>query len=172
MKINLNDIDADNFTTRLVSIAGEECVLVNPMNFGCDWKPDTLHFRSSIWNSDGELISAGFPKFFNYGEKPLVSEIPTESADFKAITKIDGSLLIVSKYKGEVIIRTRRCVDATTLTNGDEIAILKEKYPLAFDVPEGNSYLFEWVSPTHRIVIKYNEIDIKLIGSISHKIIH
>jgi hypothetical protein len=175
MKINLSDIPED-FVTRPVEIAGEMCYLVFPPHIGTKWTKDTLIFRSSVWNSDGELISAGFKKFFNWGEQPDLSYTPfsmTANGGVKLLEKIDGSTLIVSKYKGELITRTRGTIDASIMENSHELDSLKEKYPKAFDNGPLNSgefsFIYEWVTPNNRIVLRYPEPDIYLIGVIIHE---
>jgi hypothetical protein len=174
MKINLTEIPED-FVTRPVEIAGEMCYLIFPPHIGTKWDKQNLIFRSSIWNSEGELISAGFKKFFNWGEQPDLAYTPfsmTANGGVKLLEKIDGSTLIVSQYKGELIARTRGTADATGMENGHEIELLKKKYPRAFEnsLLEDNRYslIFEWVSPENRIVIKYPEPDIYLISIIDH----
>jgi hypothetical protein len=107
----------------------------------------------------------------NYGEKPSFEPLTDNSV--KAITKIDGSCLIVSKYKGELIIRTRGTVDAFNLENGHEIELLKKKYPVAFDNDfldnEMHTLLFEWTTPTNRIVLRETEEPtLWLIGIVFH----
>jgi hypothetical protein len=174
MKINLTDVPSE-FVTRPVEIAGELCYLIFPPHIGTKWTKDTLIFRSSVWNSAGELVSAGFPKFFNWGEQPDLSYTPfsmTANGGVKLLEKIDGSTLITSRYKGELITRTRGTVDASVMENAHELETLKQKYPKAFDnglINEGRySLLFEWVSPENRIVLRYDEPDLYLIGAIEH----
>lgn len=178
MKIDLNSIDTTNFVLRPVTIAGEECTLVFPQHIGCEWSKHNLHFRSSIWNNGGELISAGFPKFGNYGEKPGVFGLPKTISGSTIMEKLDGTCLIVSKYKGELIVRTRGTADASIMENGHELEILKLKYPEAFrlvnddleDIQTGtHSLIYEWLSPENRIVIKHDKPDIRLIGMINHE---
>jgi hypothetical protein len=83
--------------------------------------------------------------------------------------KIDGSTLIVSKYKGQLIMRTRGTSDAHKLDNGHEIDWLVDKYPAITSVPEGMSHIYEWVSPENKIVLNYGEDpDIYLIACIYH----
>jgi len=178
MKIDLSLIDREQFIVSEHIIAGETCFLVNPQHIGTKWSKDNLHLRSSLWNSQGELISASYPKFFNWQEHPEIYPLPTSLENVNLINKEDGSTLIVSKYKGQLIVRTRGTVDATKLDNGHEIAVLMQRYPKAFEMPRAGpmskeyhySLIFEWVSPINKIVLDYgSEPDIYLTGMILHE---
>lgn len=163
----------EQFNIKDVNIAGDDCILVTPKDMGVDWDDDNKYFRSSIWRkSDMYPVSLGFRKFMNYGEKPSFEPI-AENSKFKAVRKVDGSCLIVSKYKGELIVRTRGTVDATGLANGHEIEILKQKYPHAFQnhyINNGKTLLFEWTTPSNRIVLnETSEPTLWLIGMVYHK---
>jgi len=174
MKIELPN--SDQFHLKDCVIAGDECVLVTPKNMGVEWTEENKFFRSSIWRkSDMMPVSLGFRKFMNYGEKPEFEPLNPEDG-VRAIQKIDGSCLIVSRYRGELIIRTRGTVDASQLENGHEIEFLKKKYPKVFD----NEWLewldcglytllFEWTTPTNRIVLNEStEPTLWLIGMVYH----
>lgn len=174
MKIDLSAIDKEQFMIHPHQIAGELVWLCQPQHIGAKWSKHNLHLRSSVWNDQGELISAGFPKFFNCGEKPDLYPDPEKYKDWNVLEKMDGSLLIVSKYKGQMIFRTRGTVDATKIDNGYEIAQLMEKYPKIiqkFDKYDTAPYsiLFEWVTPTNQIVIKVEEPDLILLNVIWHE---
>ena len=174
MKIDLTKVDLDNFMVHPHQIAGETCWLIQPQHIGVRWNKETLIFRSSLWNSQGELISASFKKFFNWGEQPDLAYTPfstTANGGVQLIEKVDGSTLINSEYKDRLITRTRGTSDATQQKNGAEIEFLKAKYPKAFEVPDKNcSYVFEWTTPTNKIVINYgDEPDIRLIAIIRHE---
>ena len=71
---------------------------------------------------------------------------------------VHNSCLLVSKYKGKLVVRTRGTIDATTLFNGDEIAFLMKKYPRAFDNAilntENVTIAYEWETPSNFIVIR------------------
>jgi hypothetical protein len=183
MKVDLQSIDRTQFYVNEHIINGEMCYLVIPQLMGCDWTQDNKIFRSSLWNSDGELISASFPKFVNWGEKPEVFPTPNSLRGCVVMEKLDGSTLIVSKYKGQFIIRTRGTVDAANMEkNGHEIEIFKqtilEKLKYFFD--EYNwaesagdtwqfSVIFEWTSPLNQIVINYGDKPrFVLIGMLNH----
>jgi len=162
--MNLYEIglpDPEQFQIKDCIIAGDECVLVTPKDMGIKWNEQNKYFRSSLWRkNDGKLISAGFRKFVNYGEQPEFEPLGNTSK-FKAITKLDGSLLIVSSSNNELIVRTRGTVDATKLENGHEIEFLKNKYPRVFSdyfvTSERFTLLFEWTTPSNRIVLRESE---------------
>ena len=174
MKIDLSQIDETMFTVNPHLIAGETCYLVGPQNMGCSWTQENKIFRSSVWNADGELISAGFPKFVNWGEKPEVFPLPQSLKNAVVVEKLDGSLLIVSRYKGEYIIRTRGTVDASKMEqNGHEIELFRNTILPKIELPMSPTWdfsiLFEWTSPLNRIVIDYGEVpQFKVVGRITH----
>ena len=174
MKIDIEkDIDRESFMVHEHIIAGEVVTLVQPKHIGAKWNKNNLHFRSSVWNYDGELISASFPKFFNWGEQPDLSPVPNSLKNATVVEKLDGSTLIVSKYKGQYILRTRGTVDASTMANGHELELFKEKFlkSLTHDTPDtwNVSILFEWVSPINKIVLNYGEEpDWYIVGIVNH----
>src|SRR6218665_1510418 len=170
-KINLAEISAGQEGFRQIQnlIGGEVCTLIIPNHIGTKWNKDNLHFRSSIWNSEGVLVSAGLKKFFNYEEHPEIIRHPTDKEPLDCFEKLDGSCLIVSGYKGETIIRTRGQFDTFEMPNHSEIALFREKKKEFFsDLEEfatvDKTYIFEWTSPENVIVVKYNEADIRLIA--------
>jgi len=148
-------------------------ILIHRKQAGVKWNDKNKYFRSSVWDKEtGKLISAGFRAFTNYGEQPDFEPL-SENTSVKAITKTDGSLLCVSMFNDELIIRTRGTVDATKLENGFEIEFLKKKYPKAFDNHfidcEMYTLLYEWTTPTNRIVLKESEEPtLWLIGMVDH----
>jgi hypothetical protein len=175
MVIDLSSIDTTQFDVTPHLLCGETVYLVNPQRMGVNWSKENSVFRSSVWNSTGELISAGFKKFVNWGEKPEVFPTPTSLKNTTVVEKLDGSLLIVSKYKGQFILRTRGTVDARKLDNGyelDAFQLILDKLNKYFDTGEDTwsfSFLFEWLSPTNVIVIRYgDEPQFRLIGQVFH----
>lgn len=173
MKIDLDKLDLTQFMAHHHMVAGEVVMLVQPQHIGTKWTQDNKHLRSSVWNGEGELISAGLPKFTNWGENPDNFPVPTSLKNATVMEKLDGSLLIVSKYKGQYILRTRGTVDASTMANGHELELFKGKFlkSLTHDTPDtwNVSLLFEWVSPINKIVLNYGEEpDWYIVGIVKH----
>mgnify|MGYP003562008243 FL=1 len=157
MKIDLSKIDLTNFMIHDHFIGGELVTLVQPNHIGAKWTQENKHFRSSVWSYDGTLISASFPKFVNWGENPQEFPVPQSLNKCTIVDKLDGSCLIVSKYKGNYILRTRGTVDASLMDNGHELEIFRNTIlpKLEIDIFNRNSnvsqdtwnvsYLFEWI---------------------------
>lgn len=175
MKFDLQSIDHSQFMVHPHVLNGEIVHLVQPNHIGVKWRQDNKFLRSVVLNEDGEVISIGFPKFTNWGENPEHFPTPDSLKDVVCMEKLDGSLLVVSKYKGNFILRTRGTVDASKMDNGHELEVFKQKYPLVFEyVPESETWpfslLFEWTSPENRIVIRYgDEPEFSLVGAIYHE---
>ena len=173
MKIEISSIDRTQFMVHEHSLNGEIVHLIQPQHIGTQWRQNNKHMRSVVVNYEGEVISAGFPKFTNWGENPEHFPVPTSLRNCTVMEKLDGSLLIVSKYKGQYILRTRGTVDASTMANGHELELFKEKFlkSLTHDTPDtwNVSILFEWVSPINKIVLNYgDEPDWYVVGIVHH----
>jgi hypothetical protein len=172
MKIDILSIDQEQFKVDARELNGEVVYLIQPQTIGCKWNQQNKIFRSSLWNYEGSLISAGFPKFTNWGENPEHFPLPISLKDCVATEKIDGSLLILSKYKGQFIIRTRGTIDASQMDNGYELESFKQTILSKLNDGEETwnySILFEWYSPNNRIVIRYaDEPRWYLVGFVDH----
>lgn len=172
MKITLPD--SSKFVLRDCIIAGDECVLVFPKAIGIvDWDDSNKYFRSSVWRkSDMKPVSLSFRKFTNVGEKPEFEPLNLKE-NLEFIRKVDGSCLIVSKFNGQLVVRTRGTTDARILDNGYEVEFLMKKYPFVFNNPvlngEGFTLLFEWYSNVNKIVVKEaDEPTLWLTGIVRH----
>src|SRR6478736_1724569 len=127
------DTKDEEFNYKPVVIAGDDLLLITPKDMGTHWNDVNQYFRSAIVDPiNYTCVSRGFSKFVNFGERPEFQSWDN-NAPFEARHKIDGSLLIVSEYKQELIIRTRGTTDARQMNNGHEIDILIKKYPVVFD---------------------------------------
>ncbi len=62
-----------------------------------------------------------------------VNKLTKEDVINRAVEKLDGSTLIVSKYKGQYILRTRGTVDASTYLQGAKVRLS------GFTVTAGNN---------------------------------
>jgi hypothetical protein len=174
MKIDLDAIDREQFMVHQHLLGGEVLWLTQPQHIGAKFNQANKIFRSSLWNNDGELVSAGFPKFTNWGENPENFPVPTSLKNTVIVEKLDGSLLIVSKYKGQFILRTRGTSDASRLDNGAELEVFRNTILPKLEqycslVTWNHSFLFEWTSPLQKIILNYGEVPkFTLVGYINH----
>ena len=172
MKIDIQKVDLTQFMVHEHSLNGEIVYLIQPQHIGTKWRQDNKHMRSVVVNYAGEVISASFPKFFNWGEQPDLSPVPTSLKNATVVEKLDGSTLIVSKYNGQYILRTRGTVDASKLANGFELELFKSTILNKLQDNNdtwGYSIIWEWLSPINKIVLSYGDEPMwKLIGFIDH----
>jgi len=149
----------------------KEAFLITP-KIDAKWTKDNLFFRSVIVDNEGNILSSGFPKFFNYGEKKDYYPDPTAYTDWRIDAKIDGSLLIVDYVNGVHSIRTRGTSVYTKHENAKDFELLWEKYPKIQNFLQTNtslSLLFEIVTPNNIIVVRPKDIDFFLLGAIDKK---
>jgi hypothetical protein len=172
MKIDIQKVDLTQFMVHEHSLNGEIVYLIQPQHIGTKWTQDNKHMRSVVVNYAGEVISASFPKFTNWGENPDHFPVPNSLKNATIVEKLDGSTLIVSKYNGQYILRTRGTVDASKLANGFELELFKST--ILNKLQDNNdtwdySIIWEWLSPINKIVLSYGDEPIwKLIGFINH----
>lgn len=174
MKIDLSSIDREKFNVDERYIEGYgTVVLVVSSKLKHVWEDHELHLRSLLCKPDGTIVSSGFPKFMNYGERPDLDVMTANLIENGVVyypTKMDGSLIIRDVLTGEdgekfVHFRTRGSHDLGDFY-GPVMTIVREKY-LELLNPErscGVSMLFEYTSPTNRIIIKYSDAELTLLG--------
>lgn len=149
--------------------------------------PMLRNARGLTLDSENNIITIGFEKFFNY--KQLEShfrldendnEIPRFSqeflkvyndihidGEFEVYEKLDGTFLTVGVKDDEFIVATSSSTKLSystkavqwlnSLDNSDEIK--------QFIVDNNMSLMFEYISPDNRIVVQYDEPSYTLIGA-------
>jgi len=164
----------DTFSVSACPITGERIVVPSFGVGNSSWQ-DYRHrwLRSMHLDSNDRIISLGFPKFMNLNEGVETYKVTEndllENAGkgLYATLKIDGSLLVRFVHNGKVRFRTRGSL-RVGLDNAFEIDVFCEKYPKLINpnwFPDF-SLLFEWVSPANRIVIRYDEPKLFLLGAV------
>lgn len=166
MKINFNNYNLEDFTQKEGIFCGIESVLITPKHIGAKFTQKNKIFRSSIWSKDGNLLSAGFPKFVNLGENPENFPVPKNLNNTKIVNKEDGSLLIVDFVNEKLSMRTRGTFSYETMENKEDFEYILDKYPSIKDLARCNdcSFLFELTTPNLKVVLNYPEVDAFLVG--------
>jgi T4 RnlA family RNA ligase len=164
----------DEFNYKECLVGGDECWLIFPNKIGVTWTDENEMFRSIIIRkSDNYIVSRGFDKFYNLGEKPESQQDLINSHSIDYLKKEDGSLLIWSSHNGELLHRTRGTVNAEIMPNGSDIIFLREKYPKIKEwITNHSEYslLTEWLTPNNIIVVSgYTEPELCLLGLIHNQ---
>lgn len=162
----------------------DDLVLITPRRekmSRSDWADDELALRSVVLRaSTREVLSAGFPKFFNAAESGSATAQLSPEAQRLNIAlaagepvwftdKVDGSLCIRSVIDGEVMLRTRGVLPPSPHSDAMRAAAAA-RYPILLDpafCPDV-SLLFEFVSPEFRIILSYERDDLILLGAVNH----
>jgi len=123
------------------------------------WDEVTVMCRGLVtWDETGEIVARPFKKFWNYEEN---QHTPTK--DFEVFEKMDGSLIIVFYVWGMWIAASRGSFTSDQAIAAQKL-VNKMNYS-AFNI--GATYLFEYTSPTNRIVVDYgSEEKLTLLGGI------
>lgn len=163
--------DKEQFPFKECEIAGDKCWLITPNHIGVKWVEENKWFRSIIIRQeDHHIVSVGFPKFTNYFEQPDFCPW-NESWPIDARHKKDGSLILVSWYKGQLIVRTRGVVDVMSQETGKEVYDLVRSSPdLITTVQYGDmTFLFEHTGPSRIIVLSEDkQPTLTLLGAVNH----
>jgi hypothetical protein len=147
------------------------CRLIQPSIGNTVFTQKNKIFRSSMWSLDGELLSASYPKFCNFGENPENFPVPQSLNNTTIVEKIDGSCAIWDYVNGQLSIRTRGTFSYDTLENKSDFDEVISKYPQLIQFVKDNPHytvLTEIVTPRMRIVIDYGDVvDIFLTGIVN-----
>ena len=122
------------------------------------WDELLLSTRGLIVDSDCNIISKGLPKFFNEFEHQI-GEIPYH-LPYEVFVKMDGSLGIIFKYEGEVIIATRGSFASVQAVKAMEV--FNKIGNIDAFIKLGITYNVEIHYKENRIVVDYGD-DEKLV---------
>ena len=140
--------------------------------------PLNRNARGLTYDSDGNIVTIGFEKFFNYKE---LEEYQTYTDDFKqkyANTNRNHNLEVYDKLDGTFITlgldKNDNLVAATSSSTRTEFTPLAEEYfnnrpnidkIKTFMKNTNMSLMFEYTSPDNVIVIPYDKTEFTLIGA-------
>jgi RNA ligase len=122
------------------------------------WTPETMLARGLIVHDDGRLWARPFPKFRNVGEHDP-DELPLHET-FHVFDKLDGSLGILYAHPvtGAPAIATRGSFASEQALHATEV-FLSRYAGAVWPVPAGETWLFEIIYPSNRIVVDYGGMD-------------
>lgn len=120
----------------------------------------------SFDKNTGDIIQRPLHKFFNLGEKDWlnVNDMNIDKP-YKVYDKLDGSMIAISKYHGELLIKTR-----ATHENSQSIAVtklLKDRglYDKLYEfMDDDHTFIFEYTSPDNMVVVHYKTDELTLLA--------
>lgn len=126
-------------------------------------------------SNTGYIVSRPFHKFFNLGERPeTLFDALDWSKPFQAQVKLDGSMVRPIRFEGEAPdwepyhrLATRKGItdvacEAELYSTFKEAGSIQGFCHIMWD--RGCTPIFEWVAPNNRIVLKYDEPQLVLLG--------
>lgn len=137
------------------------------------WNDDTRWFRSMVFDRDGAVVSAGLPKFMSPGrDRATWLDLMEADADpelrarVRIYEKLDGSLIIRSVHRGEVLWRTRGSFDLGSFSSRVN-AWVNEHCPALNDptfAPDLSMH-FEWQDRSNRVVVIHTHDELTLLAA-------
>jgi len=122
------------------------------------WNEYSLLARGLILHPETkQVIATPFPKFFNVGE--MGKAIP--NLPFEIFEKVDGSLIIIHYFNGSWYAATKGLFDSRQAKWAEERLNNQDISSL---IP-GYTYLAEAIYPENRIVVRYKETGLILLGA-------
>lgn len=114
------------------------------------WTPAMYDCRGLILDREHNIVGRPFRKFWNYEQ--VLDQIPAAER-FNVWEKMDGSLGIVCKYQGNLVVATRGSFDSE---QAKRLGVMMVTRYHSFD-PGEFTYLFEIIYPENRIVVDYGD---------------
>ena len=147
---------------RVTEVAGPDGLRLycysNATVYERSWDAVTLLARGLVLDVDERrVVATPFTKFFNIGERAD----PIPDLPFEAFEKLDGSLVIVFHHRGRW-----RCATKGSLASDQ--AKWAERWLACRDLSAlkpGTTYLAEAVYPANRVVVRYDEEGLFLLGA-------
>jgi len=138
----------------------QECV------FSRAWDDITLNMRGTVIDNDGNQVSNPFPKFFNLEElEPMGIALP--NLPYKVYDKVDGSLIQIFKYNGEIVVASAGSFSSAQSNVAQKI--FDAKYAnLEMKIDPQYTYLFELVYPLNKIVLDYGSDEKLVLLAVRH----
>jgi RNA ligase len=130
-----------------------------------DRYPLLLDCRGTVVNVDGDVVAKPLAKFFNVGERPETRLERLAALGVPEVThKLDGSMCVLFPYDGGYRLATRGSFTSAQAVRAT--AIWDERYAatLAARLDTSLTYVFELIAPNNRIVVRYDQEALTLIG--------
>lgn len=121
------------------------------------WDEITTIARGLVTDLEGNVVSRGFPKFWNIEEGRHIS-----TDDFEVFEKLDGQYIAAFFYDQKFLVNSRGSFNSAYAQKASEI--IEQKYPkFSADADAALTYCFELIG-FEQIVVSYPKPDLILTG--------
>ena len=124
--------------------------------------------RGLIFDTDGNLMSRPFHKFFNVNERDETQSHAVDmTSEHVIMEKMDGSMIRPLLVDGYLRLGTKMGVTHVAMQAEEWLAAQDPalKAWLRKCVEDGVTPIFEWISPFNQIVLAYEEADLVYLGT-------
>lgn len=145
---------------------GTHIVCYNISNGESFKTPVEKEARGITFDDNGKILSRPLHKFFNLAERaevqPAVLDWTTMVAGFD---KMDGSMISTGLFKGEFFAKSKKSFKSDVAVSAEAYVSRNQKYyEFTKYCSQANlSPIFEFTSPKHRIVLRYDEDNMTLL---------
>lgn len=145
---------------------GSNIVCYNISNGDSFTTPVEKEARGITFDDNGKILSRPLHKFFNLAERaevqPAVLDWNTMVAGFD---KMDGSMITTGLFKGQFFAKSKKSFKSDVAVSAEGFVSRNQKY---YEFTKYCSQaqltpIFEFTSPKHRIVLRYDEDNMTLL---------
>ncbi len=127
--------------------------------------PVRAECRGLKFHTDGRILARPFQKFFNLGEKQTMDQLPWDAGHI-VLDKLDGSMIHPAIVHKQIRLMTRAGITDVALKAEERFSAYINYGQFCHDMlkHEGLTPIFEFTAPDNRIVIRYDQSALTLIG--------
>lgn len=130
------------------------------------WTRETRQCRGIVTDQSGRILARPFDKFFNIdeSEETRLDALLARPGAVEITEKLDGSMIVVWFADGAWHTSTRGSF--TSEQAQAALAWLNARNAFArMNIAQGLTLLCEWCAPDNRVVLRYDQADLILIGA-------
>lgn len=145
---------------------GATVICYNISNSECFQNGHEKEARGITFDDNGNIISRPLHKFFNLAERP---EVQPHMLDWNTLVggfnKMDGSMITTGLYRDNLFAKSKKSFESDVAVSANALMKAKDKYHIfaKYCAMAGLTPIFEFTSPNHRIVLRYNEDNMTLL---------
>lgn len=123
--------------------------------------------RGIVFDNNGKIICRPLHKFFNINERPETQENKIASNQHqieRTMEKLDGSMLTPVFYNNQMLWKTKKKFESDVAVHAAKYAATQQNITdFFYDIKDEYTPIFEYTTPSHRIVIHYKEPSLTLL---------